>query len=684
MSEPSVHMPTSRRTSMITVLLLAALTLSLTVASSSTALASNHEAASTIPSTSQELEIRIDSPTDGTVVDPAASPLTVEGVVGIDGLSTQANAYYMVDVSGSTTFPTGLDCDGSGDATGDDFNGDSLVGDVLDCEISGVLALNDSLSAGVSVGLGAFGTSAANADMDPGAATATFTEPPDADADSDGTADLEEVARSLVAGSIGQFTPFNVGGSTSYVAAIESINDAFSSVPGETNVAFMLSDGQAFFDPATDPGLAAAVAAGTVINTYAVGSAVSGQCAPTAGLGSIADATGGTCTEVVDPSTLSTALGGAAPAGIEDVEVALNGGAPVTATLDALGNWSADLDVSALGAGDHTIEATVTADDPDETEATAMVTVTVEAATAPAECVDLIAGKHIDVGEVCVSDDGTDMTVTYSTTDGWRLLETHLHVGDEVDDVPHTRKGNPIPGRFEHSDPHGATDTYSYVFPIPSSSDGEWVVAAHAAVEGFDTSKVLMAAGYWADGTDEVDQGQRNDGSDVLGERSDPGDALVADSQTADAFFSLGFGGSLVVELPCPVPNLAGDDLRIWEVTNATYPSETALVEAWDPHTDMWVELGTADNSGQAAGSRLTETDLDLGTVMYTDRLRITDTTDASLHDAAADGFDLDGVQSLQDCHPILEESAWGDGERFVRRGNWGMYFTYPTDVNGS
>ncbi len=310
------------------------------------------------------------------------------------------------------------------------------------------------------------------------------------------------------------------------------------------------------------------------------------------------------------------------------------------------------------------------------------VTVTVADAGGSAECVDLIAGQSMDVGEVCVSDDGDTMTVEYTTDDGWQLVETHLHVAGEEADIPQNRKGNPKIGHFEHSDPHAWTDAYSYTFPLPDSGgDDEWAIAAHAVVEKVDTSVELDAAGRWATGYSAFDQGDRTDGSDVLAERSDPANALVADSETATNFASLGFGGSIVIEFDCAVPNLDGDDLRLWEVTNATYPAETARVEVLDPHTGTWVEIGTADNSGQASGSRLTESAFDLGSVMYTHQVRITDTSDASLHDATADGFDLDGVESLQACHPILRETAWGDGAPFIEdgRGSWAMYVMYPT-----
>jgi hypothetical protein len=41
---------------------------------------------------------------------------------------------------------------------------------------------------------------------------------------------------------------------------------------------------------------------------------------------------------------------------------------------------------------------------------------------------DLIAGRHIDAGDVKVCNDHTTLTVTYDPTFPWCLLETNLHV----------------------------------------------------------------------------------------------------------------------------------------------------------------------------------------------------------------------------------------------------------------
>lgn len=334
----------------------------------------------TIPTTGQSLDIEITSPTDGATV-PAGDPVVVEGLVGIGGLSADANVIYVVDVSGSTSFPTSQDCDGDGTGDADDdFNGDSSVGDTLDCEISGVLALNDSLSGltGVDGGVVPFGNLATVADVDPTTGQQDFTAPLDVDVDTNGIPDLEEVLRSLDQGSVGLFTSANVGTGTSFNAALSSMNTAFSGQPAaENNVAFFLSDGEGVLNTGSGTPLQAAIDAGTVVNTYAVGGAVTGECDPGQQLRTIADGTGGTCTVVANPADLAAELGGATPAGIDRVEVSIDGGTPLTATLDALGNFSATIPGSAISGPSHTIAATVFANDPDGTSATADITINV-------------------------------------------------------------------------------------------------------------------------------------------------------------------------------------------------------------------------------------------------------------------------------------------------------------------
>jgi hypothetical protein len=91
-------------------------------------------------------------------------------------------------------------------------------------------------------------------------------------------------------------------------------------------------------------------------------------------------------------------------------------------------------------------------------------------------CVELITdgGDAItatDIGEVCVSDDGTTLTVTYTVDDltWWSmLLTTHLHVWSDADDGPQlVGGGNPVPGQFAWQVPNGPTTATSATFNIP-------------------------------------------------------------------------------------------------------------------------------------------------------------------------------------------------------------------------
>jgi uncharacterized repeat protein (TIGR01451 family) len=329
------------------------------------AMAANPASATT--ATGQSLSIQIDAPVDGASV-PEGS-FNVSGRASIGGGTSLGPAAisYVVDVSASTASPNGMDCSGDGIVDdGDQFNAGSTVGDTLDCELSGLFALNESLlgSADISVSLISFESKAKQRDVDPAVeGTQPFTEP-DADTDGNGLNDIRQVGRSLTA-----------KGGTNFDAAIAVMNASFEDRPaGERHVAYFLSDGiPQKFKTGSDSALAKAARAGTVIHTYSVGGNSTG-CGTNAALGIIAAATGGTCTEVQNPAELVHMLG-QPPAGIRDVAVAVDDGPSVPATLDALGNFTAAATVN--GYGNHSVSATVTATDAVLTSATAQVGIVV-------------------------------------------------------------------------------------------------------------------------------------------------------------------------------------------------------------------------------------------------------------------------------------------------------------------
>jgi len=334
-----------------------------------------------IPSTGQTLSIQLTAPADGATIQVPPGTVTIAGQANVGQLvGNPVNLLYVVDVSSSTQSPSYLDCNGDGrPATPlDDLNGAGAPGEVLDCQIQGVLALNETLidAPNMSAGLIAFASTAAIADIDPAQpGDQVFTAPIDADLDGNGIADLEDVARSLRNGQpptiltgapplgVEQFAPKEVTNGTDFSAPLMQIRNAFLPLAGEQNIAYLLSDGQQ--TSFTTIGLVLTLALdlannGVQVNTYSVGPNGSG-CgeSPANLLWRIADLTGGTCTEVLDPSELSAAIAEAIPPGLDRVEV--DGHA---VTVNAVGDFSDRYSCDG-NSGEVTVTAVAYADDAD-------------------------------------------------------------------------------------------------------------------------------------------------------------------------------------------------------------------------------------------------------------------------------------------------------------------------------
>lgn len=314
--------------------------------------------------------IDITDPADGATL-PGKSA-TVRGTVSDTGSAAgQRTVTYLLDVSSSTGTPTGMDCNGDGAVNaGDNFNGDSRTGDVLDCEIAAVQSLNGSLSAtaGLQVGVAAFGNQGRYAEMGSGrffAPSAT---------DSSGRNRVRVVTNSITQGRIGQYAArIGLGTGTSFNNALDAVIPAYASVSGEKWV-FMISDGESTVSPAT---LTKLKDAGIKVRTFAVGN--SAACGPTTDLTQIATTTGENCVHVTDPTDLSAAFSGASTA-VDAVTVTVSGPegyaqtVDVTSSVNALGDWTTG-ELSDLATGDYT--ATSTARFTDGSSTTDTVTFTV-------------------------------------------------------------------------------------------------------------------------------------------------------------------------------------------------------------------------------------------------------------------------------------------------------------------
>lgn len=143
-------------------------------------------------------------------------------------------------------------------------------------------------------------------------------------------------------------------------------------------------------------------------------------------------------------------------------------------------------------------------------------------------------------------------------------------------------------------------------------------------------------------------QGTKKDGSAITDiSRTNPDVALGASDWVpggSTGFFSLGFGGSIVLGFDNFVNEVAGTDLVIQEATNGSYPAETVSVEVSQDGV-TWVAAGSANN---AAGDKKTEIDFASTGLTWIKFVKLTDTTSPISHANSADGFDLDSVTAVK------------------------------------
>lgn len=132
--------------------------------------------------------------------------------------------------------------------------------------------------------------------------------------------------------------------------------------------------------------------------------------------------------------------------------------------------------------------------------------------TPPVEgtCVDLIAAQDTVAGEVCVTNDGENLTVTYTTIDGWMLTETTCtsrttrtgcrRIG------PATRRSAASLISGNH-DP--AVDAVTYTIPLSdldAEAGDQLAIAAHAVVEREDAGEIRVESA-WGEGQRFVERG---------------------------------------------------------------------------------------------------------------------------------------------------------------------------------
>lgn len=139
---------------------------------------------------------------------------------------------------------------------------------------------------------------------------------------------------------------------------------------------------------------------------------------------------------------------------------------------------------------------------------TTLSAVSVESSTATtpstpcgqAQVQNLMAGQNIVSGNVTVTNDATNLYVTYNTINGWQIQKTHLYVGN-CNSIPTTNNGNPKIGLFPMQTAHSPRVT-SYTYTIPLSTlDSCYCIAAHAEVVLVNGSgNIIQSETGWGQG----------------------------------------------------------------------------------------------------------------------------------------------------------------------------------------
>jgi hypothetical protein len=116
------------------------------------------------------------------------------------------------------------------------------------------------------------------------------------------------------------------------------------------------------------------------------------------------------------------------------------------------------------------------------------------------ETVTLFGGQTIDTGTVKISNDASNLYVTYTTTGPWMIGAIHLAVADSLAAIPQNKNLNPIPGHFAYQTNFNPSVTsFTFTIPLAGFYPGEALyIGAQAEVTGGGSSGGSQTA--WGDG----------------------------------------------------------------------------------------------------------------------------------------------------------------------------------------
>jgi hypothetical protein len=104
----------------------------------------------------------------------------------------------------------------------------------------------------------------------------------------------------------------------------------------------------------------------------------------------------------------------------------------------------------------------------------------------------LMAGQTTNVGSVTVTNDATNVYVTYQTTGSYLVKKTHLYVGS-CSGIPVNNSGNPKIGQYPYKTNHGTgVNSFTYTVSRSCLPAGCICVSAHAEVVAYNASGTVI------------------------------------------------------------------------------------------------------------------------------------------------------------------------------------------------
>ena len=94
---------------------------------------------------------------------------------------------------------------------------------------------------------------------------------------------------------------------------------------------------------------------------------------------------------------------------------------------------------------------------------------------------DFYAGQTIDVGDIGVGNDATNLYIHIAIAPSWQITESHVAVAMDLSGIPQTKSGNPKVGKF----PYKGLETFTIeLSEIGAEAGDTLIIAVHSVVKG--------------------------------------------------------------------------------------------------------------------------------------------------------------------------------------------------------